>query len=245
MKLPTWQDLIAHHCSIKTIHQPVLKSNPHFEESSTRRYNFATSLDSSSCRLVFLNGVLDNPDNKTLRRNGSFIWCKNLRYEGRNKFGMRQISFTVDKGKKRFLVSENNVLCVPSKSYVNNNRYFRTKEKTFKAFSSVFAYNNTLNMMRKKSRLQQGEFDELIKRANPYKPGTLVAPRLGYFHPQSKNIAEAKTKFILNDEHPCGIILGPCHDNTDYSGREFYRVRFGDTTYERVHPVEMEIINEV
>ena len=99
--------------------------------------------------------------------------------------------------------------------------------------------------MRKKSKLQREEFDELIKSDNPYKPGTLVAPRLGYFHPQSKNIAEAKNKFILNDEHPCGIILGPCHENTDYSGREFYRVRFGDTTYERVHPVEMEIINEV
>ena len=45
--------------------------------------------------------------------------------------------------------------------------------------------------------------------------------------------------------HPYGIILAPSFNNTDYSGREFYRVRFGGTTYEKVHPVQMEIINEV
>ena len=33
--------------------------------------------------------------------------------------------------------------------------------------------------------------------------------------------------------------------NEEFIGREFYRVRFGDTTYERVHPVQLEIINEV
>ena len=52
-------------------------------------------------------------------------------------------------------------------------------------------------------------------------------------------------KSMRQQQHPCGIVLGRSFDRDDYMGREFYRVRFGDTTYERVHPVEMEIINEV
>ena len=48
-----------------------------------------------------------------------------------------------------------------------------------------------------------------------------------------------------SQEHPCGIILGPSRNDNEYVSREFYRVRFGGTTYEKVHPVQMEIINEV
>ena len=124
MSLPTWGDLAAFYCSNKSEH------NPYFEEFSVRRYNYASSLDRGMCRLVFLKDVLKDKSNKTLCRSGRFIWCKKLRYEGRNEEGFRQVSFTVDRGKKRFSVSENNVLCVPSKVYVGNNKYFRSKLKT-------------------------------------------------------------------------------------------------------------------
>jgi len=260
MSLPTWGELWDYHCTLKDVGNrthglPRLgglsrKLNPFYEEMASRRYNYAASSDKAAFRLVFLKDVLKNPDNKTLVRKGRFIWCKNIRYEGQGKEGLRQISFTVDKGKKRFLVSENNVLCVPSKIFINNNRYFREKEKTFTAFSSVFAYKNTFNMMLKESDLDRQDFQDLINRDNPYKPGTLVAPRLGYFYPQRANTMRStpkndKDKLKLTAEHPYGIIIGSFPDNSDYSGREFYRVRFGDTTYERVHPIQMEVVNEV
>lgn len=246
MRFPTWEELLNKHCTVKKVSSgSAAEINPYFEDMASRRYNFGVSADTKCCRLVFLKGVLKNPNNKTLRRKGRFIWCKNLKYEGRGDQGLRQFSFTVDNGKKRFKVSENNVLCIPSKSYVNNNRFFRSRAKTFKAFSSVFKYHNALSMMHKNSDLDRADFEALIESENPFRPGTLIAPRLGYFYPENENISAAKLKFSMDEEHPCGIILGECHQNTDYSGREFYRVRFGDTTYERIHPIQMEIINEV
>ena len=55
-----------------------------------------------------------------------------------------------------------------------------------------------------------------------------------------------ENKSIFYDKaHPCGIVLGRSLPVDSFAGKEFYRVRFGDTTYERIHPVQMEIINEV
>ena len=246
MNLPTYEQLISQHCSIERIHRieqnpySVGDDNPHYEQFAKRRYNYSPSSDVVAVRLVFTKDVLRDPQNKTLIRNGRFIWCKNLKYEGRDPSGFRQISFTVDEGRKRFLVSENNVLCIPAKISVINNKLFRAKNKTFLSFSTVFSYNHTFNMMVKNSSLEREELQDLISGDNPFKPGTLVSPRLGYFFPE-RNVRQPES---LESEHPFGIVLGPSliSDNT---GREFYRVRFGSTTYERVHPVQMEVINEV
>tara|TARA_R100000234_G_C4994661_1_gene177237 strand:- start:97 stop:861 length:765 start_codon:yes stop_codon:yes gene_type:complete len=254
MSLPSWRDLYKYHCtSSKISENNVTQDNPYYEYMSERRYNYSTANDIKSCRLVFLKDVLNNPQNKTLIRKGRFIWCKDLKYEGRDTTGIRQISFSIDKGQKRFTVSENNCLCVPVKSYINNNRFFRSREKTFIAFASVFAYKNTFNMMLKNTDYAREEFKRVLENDNPLKPGALVSPRVGYFYPEQigglqrvggKN-ALMHNKQDSYEEHPCGIILGPSFVNDDATGREFYRVRFGDTTYERVHPVQLEIINEV
>jgi len=239
---PSWDDLTGYHCSSKWVKKSGGETvkNPLYEDMANRRYNYAPSKDISSCRLVFLKDVLKDPTNNTLVRNGRFIWCRNLQYEGKNSFGLRQISFTVDRGHKRFVVAENNVLCLPSKTFVNNNRYFRQKESIFKSFSSVFGYKNTLTMMVKNSDMDREDFLKKMERENPHKPGTLVSPRKGYFYPVESGTPEQPDK-----EHPYGIIIGPYFNNNDYSGRELYRVKFGGTTYERVHPIQMEIINEV
>jgi hypothetical protein len=176
-------------------------------------------------------------------REGRFIWCKDLEYKGLSENGLRQISFSVDKGKKRFTVEENNMLCIPSKSFVNNNKYFRSKEKVFKGFSSVLSYDSAINMMARWSKTTQQNICDQINRDNPFKPGTLVAPRLGYFYPMTANPHLEHPP--LSETHPYGIILGKSFTNNSEIGREFYRVRFGTITYEAVHPVQMEIINEV
>lgn len=242
MNAPTWEELRKYHCSQTGIPSPTPQgfsiANPHFEPMAHRRYNYSASTDAASCRLVFLGGVLENPTNRTLMRSGRFIWCKNLMYEGLGEDGLRHISFTIDSGKKRFYVSEANVLCIPSKTFITNNLFCRSREKTFSAFSSVFAYQSALRLMKKSSKLDRSDFVQKISTDNPHRPGTLVSPRLGYFYPTTEPADATAT-------HPYGIILAPSFNNTDYSGREFYRVRFGGTTYEKVHPVQMEIINEV
>jgi|TARA_R110000744_G_scaffold212885_1_gene331809 hypothetical protein len=243
VNFPTYEQLINQHCSVERFYNPITmitESNPNYEPIAKRRYNYSPSSDVTFVRLVFLKGVLQDPTNKTLVRKGRFIWCKNLKYEGRSLDGLRQISFTVDKGSKKFLITENNIMCLPAKIFVNNNKYFRSKDKTFVAFSSVFSYKNTISMMLKNSELEEEEFLDLIAEDNPFKPGALVAPRLGYFFPERST----RNPEPVGEEHPCGIILGPALLN-DYIGREFYRVRFGSTTYEKIHPIQMEIINEV
>ena len=246
MNLPTYEQLISRHCSVERLRSidnnpyRLGEDNPHYEQFSKRRYNYSASSDVIAVRLVFTKDVLKDSVNRTLVRNGRFIWCKNLKYEGRDPQGFRQVSFTVDKGNKRFLVSENNILCVPAKTFINNNKYFQTKEKTFVSFSSVFSYSHTFNMMLKNSGLEREEFRNLLTDENPFKPGTLIAPRLGYFFP-NRNPHDPEP---LQSNHPLGIVLGPSLGG-DFLGREFYRVRFGGTTYERVHPVQMEIVNEV
>lgn len=233
MIFPTWQSLEHEYCSNKT-------SLAYYEDFACRRYNCSPQSDKEKVRLVFLKPVLESKGYETLRRHGRFIWCKNLRYEGRREKQCRLFSFTVDNGQKRFLVSEQNVLCIPSKAFVHNNRYFRSSLKTFLPFSSVFKYQPCIQMMHMNSSHTKKSLLATLHNDNPFTPGTLVAPRLGYFFPD-RSITKP---LCLASSHPCGVILGPALGE-DYLGREFYRVQFGDTIYEKVHPVQMEIINEV
>tara|TARA_R100000808_G_C2149755_1_gene158264 strand:+ start:475 stop:1233 length:759 start_codon:yes stop_codon:yes gene_type:complete len=252
MSTPTWGDLDKYHCNAEWVKSrtngQVTSSvpNPFYEQLASRRYNYSVSRDSSSCRLVFLKGVLKDPRNKTLRRSGRFIWCRNLRYEGADpSTGLRKISFTVDKGKKRFTVLENEALCIPANTFINNNRFFKKRESTFRAFGTVFGYSNTRSMMYRSAKSEFPDRDDFFAKLQedcPYKPGTLVRARQGYFYPDPHTRSAPYDK---EEEYPYGIILAPSQGNSDYCGREFYRVRFGQTTYERVHPVEMEIVNEV
>jgi hypothetical protein len=99
-------------------------------------------------------------------------------------------------------------------------------------------------MIQKSSLLSSEELTTRLNQDNPYKPGTLVAPRIGYFYPEV-SAPPGISPPSLDAPHPYGIILGRCLENNETMGREFYRVRFGGTTYERVHPIELEIINEV
>ena len=234
MDFPTWGRLLENFCSNRKVHE-------FYENFANRRYNFAASNDQSSCRLIFLKDVLKNPTNKTLCRHGRFIWCRKLHYEGTNEKGLRSISFTVDKGNKRFHVGENNILALPAQVCVSNNRFFKSKQKTFHPFSTVFSYQKALRMMSHSRELDPESLVEIIEQDNPYRPGTLVKPREGYFYPDI-DPKKLNTDILSDRQHPCGIILGSGSGNNDYVGKEFYRVRFGGTTYERVHPVQMEII---
>jgi len=239
LRFPTWQQLIDTYCYkqwIKINGRPL--PNPHYEHLASRRYNFSAIEDEGSCRLVFLNPVLKDPRNKTLVRGGRFIWCRNLNYNGLNEEGFRTISFTVDQGSKVFTVSERNVLCIPSNNFINNNRRYGGKEKIFRGFSSVFSYKNTLDMMSNAKNIKREDLLRLIENDNPFKPGTLVTARMGYYFP--KSFAGQRIKY--EEEYPCGIILGRSLDSDNVHGREFYRVRFNNETHESVHPVQMEII---
>lgn len=237
MPIPTWGQLVDNFCSNR-------KDNPHYEEMAVKRYNFAAYDDMHSCRLIFLKGVLEDKNNKTLRRKGRFIWCRNFQYEGVNREGFRSISFTIDKGKKRFHVGENNILCLPSSICVTRNRFFNSKQKIFSSFSTVFSYDRSMSLLAKGSRYSLENLRTMVQNDNPFRPGTLVMPKVGYFQP-SINTNELNKEISSGREHPCGIILGPSIADGSYVSREFYRVRFGNTTYDRVHPVQMEIINEV
>jgi hypothetical protein len=243
VSLSTWKELGEYFCGNQGFRRGTNRSedNPYYEDMSRRRYNYAVGKDEHSLRLVFLKDVLKNKNNKTLRRNGRFIWCKNIKYEGLcPSSGYRTISFCVDQGEKRFCVAENNVLCLPSRSYVNNNKLFRQNEKIFYPFSTVFGYSQSIEIMAELEQCSAGELRDIVDQDNPFKPGTLVAPRLGYFYPTRHKPAPDPLQ-----QHPYGIILGSSFGTGDYAGREFYRVSFADTIYERVHPVQMEIINEV
>ena len=239
MKFPTWSVLMEQYCSNKNA------NNPNHEEFAQRRYNYGSSTDPMACRLVFLKDVANDPFNRTLRRNGRFIWCRNLRYEGVGEGGYRTISFTVDGGSKRFTVSEKNILSVPDQVCVTNSRYFWSQEKTFLPFSTVFSYRNALKIMAKADNCDVVSLKERLKNDSPYKPGRLVIPRIGYFYPRVPANKRGSTDLdnrTLDKEHPCGIILSPALLNNDYVSKEFYTVRFGDTTYEKIHPVQMEIV---
>ena len=240
---PSWADLRDSHCSHPTIRaEGGTKTNPLYEDFARRRYNYSSREDKSCFRLVFLQEASSLSINKTLRRRGRFIWCHNVKYAGRGPGGYRQISFTIDKGNKTFVVGENNVLCIPSRAFINNNRYFRASDKTFLGFASVFGYAHLLSSMQQNMKIPKKDLLLRLRDDNPLQKGTLVAPRLGYFYPlPSPSSAPPQ----WDESHPFGIILGPSLDTGDYLGRQLYRVRFGGTTYEKVHPAQMEIINEV
>lgn len=244
MNFPTWEQLIDFHCHKNRVKiNDVLCWNKNYESFANRRYNFSNRRDTKICRFIFLNSVLKNPTNKTLVRDGRFIWCEDLVYEGLGEDGLRHISFSIEKGKKRFIVSEKDMLCIPSKSFVNNHKFFRSKEKVFKGFSSALSYENTLKMMAKSANCSLEDISNRISLDNPYKPGTLVSPRIGYFYPMTAQPHIERPP--LQEIHPCGVILGKSFKNNTEYGREFYRVRFGNVTYENIHPVQVEIISEV
>ncbi len=287
----TWYDLADHFCARR---QSWAGNNPYFEKFAARRYNYANQPDTRSVRLVFLKNVGEDPRNKTLIRDGRFIWCRDLTYEGLSSDHRRQISFTIGKGKKRFLVSESDVLCLPSSVFVNNNSYMRNHDKVFSAFSSVFTYDKAIQLMYRNNpdcSKTLEEFENTIQCESPYQPGALVAARCGYFMPDKEKLSAHMREIVesfcqqnnsnnliaellrgltghyyldprdsLRDTiskffewsqestettHPYGIILGKARENSSYAGKELYRVNFGGTIYERVHPVQMEIISEV
>jgi hypothetical protein len=286
----SWYDLADHFCARRTSLGRV--TNPYFEQFSIRRYNYARSGDQKAVRLIFLKGVEKDPRNRTLVRNGRFIWCRNLAYEGTNDEGLRQVSFTIGNGKKRFTVTENLVLCLPSSIYIHNNAFMRNYDKIFSSFSSIFRYEKSLRLMLKSS--PHSCLEDLVEQTasdSPYKVGSLVNARIGYFMPDREKLTTqmhdvAKefcrahfctdrfdelvrvlthyhqlsitpettalvTEFFLwyestsEGEHPYGIILGRARESSGYAGRELYRVNFGGTIYEKVHPVQMEVVSEI
>jgi hypothetical protein len=288
--IDSWYKLADHFCARRA--SLGHKKNDYFEQFSIRRYNYAQTGDTKSVRLIFLGATADNPVNKTLVRNGRFIWCKNLAYEGTNEEGFRQISFTIGKGKKRFIVPENLILCLPSSIYVNNNGFMRHYDKIFSSFSSVFRYEKALRLMLRTSDYSDlEEFVNQVETDSPYKTGTLVKPRLGYFMPNREKLTKKMHDLILEycrqnfcldkfqdllrvlthyqgsivptddkelvdsffewcetyslSDHPYGIILGKYRETSNYAGRELYRVSFGGTIYEKVHPVQLEVVSEI
>jgi hypothetical protein len=165
-----------------------------------------------------------------------------LQYEGLLGTSSRHVSFTVDSGQKRFCVGEHQILCVPSKCFIGNSHYMRAKDKIFHSFTSVFDYSRSVAAMAKAIGMPEDDFCKMLEHDNLFKPGALVSPRLGYFYPQHSTVPES---YSPSEPHPYGLLLGRTIGQSDYFRREFYRVRFGATTYERVHPLEMEIINEI
>jgi|TARA_R110000803_G_scaffold194928_1_gene258098 hypothetical protein len=293
MTTKTWYDLADHFC---TREKSLLDGgdNQYFERLAARRYNYAKKSTPGAVRLVFLQSAGADSTNKTLLRNGRFVWCKNLRYEGINKDSLRKLSFTIGKGKKRFVVTEEDVLVIPGNIFINNNSFFRNYSKVFSSFPSVFNCRECLKIMRRSDEYDWGsldEFAEYIASYTPFRPGTLVQPRLGLFIPKIDKLEEKMSElsglycdasalnskrgdlisylsgrdYITTDKalldlfhgfrdwceeeplakHPVGIVLGRSRNISPHSGKELYRVSFAETIYEQVHPIQLEVLNEV
>lgn len=293
MKNNTWYDLADHFCARE---KSLLDGgeNKYFDRFAARRYNYAKNYVSGAVRLVFLKSVEKDKINKTLNRDGRFIWCKNLRYEGKDDEGYRKLSFSIRNGNKKFQVSEQEIVVVPHNIFINNNSYFKKYNKILSSFSSVFEYREALKIMKRnddRSWESVDEFAEHIRAESPFRPGTLVKPRRGLFFPRlavfqekidnlvtqfcSENNLNSRSKelktylsgrdYITTDErlmslfnqfnewceqeptaaHPVGIILGRARDISPHSGRELYRVSFAETIYEDIHPIQMEVLNEI
>lgn len=289
----TWYDLADHFCARE---KSLLDGgeNQYFDRFAARRYNYALKHTPGAVRLVFLKSVIKDKRNKTLSRDGRFIWCKNLRYEGQDESGYRTVSFNIGNGNKRFKVSELDVVAIPNNIFINNNSYFKKYNKVLSSFSSVFEYQDALKLMKKNDDNQWSsleEFYQFIKSESPYQPGTLISPRRGLFFPKlsvfQQKIDELVTKFCFENNlnnrrqelktylsgrdyitrdkklldlfnkfndwcsqeqsavHPVGIVLGRARDVSPHSGRELYRVSFAETIYEKIHPIQMEVINEI
>jgi hypothetical protein len=293
MKHHTWYDLADHFCARE---RSLLDGgiNSHFEHLAARRYNYASGQKQGSVRAVFLKSAGADPANKTLLRSGRFIWCKQLKYEGKDSQGYRQVSFQIANGKKRFYVSERCMIVIPNNIYINNNSFFRKYNRVFSSFSSVFDYRDAIKIMRRNdTRFWESpdEYGEFLAAESPFVAGTLVRPRKGLFFPKldtfQQKIAELSTSYCdenfinhryqelvtylsgrdyitLNPElqelfdgfqtwcqnepaaqHPVGIVLGRARNISPHSGRELYRVSFAETIYEEIHPIQLEVINEV
>lgn len=293
MATKAWYDLADHFCARE---KSLLDGgdNQYFERLAARRYNYAKKATPGAVRLVFLQSAGEDSTNKTLLRNGRFVWCKNLRYEGINKESLRKLSFTIGKGKKRFVVTEKDVLVIPGNIFINNNSFFRNYNKVFSSFSSVFKCRECLKIMKRSDEYHWSsldEFAEYIASYTPYRPGTLVQPRMGFFIPKIDKLKEKISElsglycdasalnskrgdlisylsgrdYITTDKalldlfhgfrdwceeeplakHPVGIVLGRSRNISPHSGRELYRVSFAETIYEQVHPIQLEVLNEV
>ena len=293
MKHHTWYGLADHFCARE---KSLISGgdNPDFEQLAARRYNYATGHKAGSVRAVFLKSAAVDKSNKTLLRNGRFIWCNSLQYEGKDSDGYRQVSFQIGKGKKRFHVSERCMLVLPNNIYINNNSFFRKYNRIFSSFASVFDYREAVKIMWRNSsdsHTSLNEYVEFLAAESPFKPGTLVQARKGLFFPKldvfQKKINDLSQvyceqnflnhrhselvtylsgrDYITRDEslqelfegfqswcnnnskaaHPVGVVLGRSRDVSPHSGRELYRVSFAETIYEEVHPIQLEIINEV
>ena len=289
----TWYDLADHFCAREKSLIDGGK-NKYFERLAARRYNYANKNAAGTVRLVFLNSVAKNKINKTLSRAGRFVWCKNLKYEGKGDDGYRKISFTIGSGGKRFFVCESNVLAIPHNTYINNNSYFRNYNKVFGSFASVFDYRDAIKVMKRNSSQRWDDlesYESFLQQESPFKTGTLVCARKGLFFPRLSKFQEKieelvdrycvenyctqhnhKLKaylsgrdYITRDKklqglfdsfikwcahtpeamHPVGVVVGRSRNVSPYSGKELYRVSFADTIYEEVHPIQMEVLNEV
>ena len=269
MKQSTWYDLADHFCARQSSLIDGGK-NKYFERFAARRYNYAHSAPIGAVRLVFLSDAAKSKNNKTLFRDGRFIWCKKLKYEGRDEAGYRMISFTIRNGNKRFHVSEQHVL--------------------------VFDYREAVKIMKRNDdgRWQDlDDFMDYLRCESPFRPGSLVGAKKGMFFPRLKKLQD--TMSVLSKEfcettghlkhntrldeyltgrspvhlgqqdelrgvfrqfnewcqdrpeatHPVGVILGRARNVSPHSGRELYRVSFAETIYEDVHPIQLEVINEV
>jgi hypothetical protein len=295
MKNYTWYDLADHFCARENSLIDEGK-NIYFERFAARRYNYAHSPPTGAVRLVFLKKVADNKNNKTLARNGRFIWCKDLKYEGRNNKGYRMVSFRIGKGNKRFHISEQDVVAIPHNIYINNNSFFRKYNKIFSSFASIFDYREAVKIMRRNDDGQWKDLDDFmdyLRCETPFRPGSLVRARKGMFFPKLSKLQETMKELTeefcasqgllkyssrLNDylagrphsytsddkelmnvvcqfndwcqdkpqaEHPVGVVLGRSRNVSPHSGRELYRVSFAETIYEEVHPIQLEVVNEV
>ena len=295
MKQSTWHDLADHFCARQSSLIDGGK-NKYFERFAARRYNYAHSAPIGAVRLVFLSDAAKSKNNKTLFRDGRFIWCKKLKYEGRDEAGYRMISFTIRNGNKRFHVSEQHVLAIPHNIYINNNSFFRKYNKIFSSFASVFDYREAVKIMKRNDdgRWQDlDDFMDYLRCESPFRPGSLVGAKKGMFFPRLKKLQD--TMSVLSKEfcettghlkhntrldeyltgrspvhlgqqdelrgvfrqfnewcqdrpeatHPVGVILGRARNVSPHSGRELYRVSFAETIYEDVHPIQLEVINEV
>ena len=298
---PSWLDLVSMFSSSRLT--LLGEENKLYDKAATRNYYPSTSVDKYSLRLVFLSTVSEDYRNRTLDRRGRFLWARNLRYEGVDADGLRQISFTLDKGSKRFTVSESEVLCLPSRASVRSSstkHNFNPPPLAYTSFSSVFEYDNALKQLHRKSGVADYEtYVSTLTAASPFKPGTLVSPRLGYFLPKRSSfvgVASAATDQFFDEvpsllssantrvefldtltsalafsdslvyktpieiikiirafgdwcsssrgfEHPYGIVLSRNYQPHQRStGKEFYRVNFGGTIYEKVMPIQMEVL---
>ncbi len=296
MKQHTWYDLADHFCARD---KSLLDGgkNKYFERFAARRYNYANNPPLGAVRLVFLKQAADDKNNKTLVRNGRFVWCKDLKYEGKSPSGYRKLSFRISNGNKRFEVSEQHVVAIPHNIYINNNSFFRKYNKIFSSFASVFDYRDAVKIMKRNDDGQWRDLDDYmdyLRCETPFRPGSLVRPRKGMFFPNLKKLQDTmtdltsefcKTNGLLKysnklneylagrppshinngDEefmdivhqfsewcentpeaiHPVGVVLGRARNVSPHSGRELYRVSFAETIYEEMHPIQLEIINEV